>query len=310
MTRQTTLHERPNQTIDHLPRHDWSEAMTTVSDFATEPHFINTLQQAGVDPTDHTTPEYAEALSLYAKDYQAAYGDSGLVDPATLEQITLIANTPHFIHAQNTITHLETKKRHTPKHRLPQHEYAEYLRAKKDAVEYNQQLSGYIYDHPEDTMSAIDSSLTDFALSHFPRHEQEIDWQITSTTRGARTEAVTRHLLDLFQVDYRAGTGEEDLRGADIILYYRGHAIKVDLKASLDKVAKVRGGYDELVKQQITYAVVHDYRDKGAGSIVIFPGFTDGELGDNCHFDGDIAQQKAIFLATQLERAAKEAVGS
>lgn len=301
MTKTSHTTEYPVENIEYASTSPWGGATEIVSNFQNEPLFIESLQNNHIDPLDRSTEGYANALSYYAQDYCTTRAEMLSSDESA--QILLLANAPYFIHVQKEMTSFEELRKHR---RLDDGEWHHFTKELKPlAVWYNQQLSDYMYVHPESKMSHINQALIEETLEHFPRKETTVEKQLTDTTRGARKEAVTRQLLDLTPVEYTPVTPEDDLRGGDIIIVYKGTRIKVDIKSSLDPIAKQRGGYDQLDKQGVTFALTHYKRDKH-GAIIIFPGFTEGELGDNCHLDLAIVHQRAMGLAVQLQRACVE----
>lgn len=279
----------------------WDNATKTVSNFQNEPLFIESLQNNHIDPLDKSTVNYANALSYYAQDYCNTHAETLSNDESA--QITLLASAPYFVHVQKEMSEYEEQRRHRRLDETDWHHFTKEL--KPLAVWYNQQLSEYIYAHPESKISDINQALIEETLDHFPRKETTVEKQLSDTTRGARKEAVARQLLDLTPIEYTPGTPEDDLRGGDIVIVYKGTRLKVDIKSSLDPIAKQRGGYDQLEKQGVTFALTHYKRDKH-GAIIIFPGFTEGELGDDCHLNPTIVHERAMGLAVQLQRACVE----
>lgn len=222
-------------------------------------------------------------------------------DGNTLEQLVLLANTPSYIHMQNDLDYFEHKGQ------LNAEEYQYVTETKKYVIWYNQHLTDYMYANPNEGFTSIKRPLLDLALRHFPKEVAFVEKSITETARGARTEAVTLQLLDLAGITYRRGDINDDMHGGDVVLEHKGKAIRLDIKSSLDAIAKIRGGYDEISSEQITYAI-----SKGRGghrendNIVLFPGFTDGVLGDKCRLSDSDALTRAGFIQTQITKAFRE----
>lgn len=220
----------------------------------------------------------------------------------------MAANAPYLGHVQKQLDRYEQQRKHR---RLSSAEWVEYSDILKPyAVWYNQLLSDHFYTHPETTFSDVNRVLIEQTLDHFPHHEQDIELSVLATTKGARKEAVTRQILDQTHINYVPGTPEDDLKGGDIIIEYNGKRIKVDIKSSLQAIADIRGGYDEIQKKHVMYAISRDKR-KGKNnkfnSIIIFPGFTDDDLGDRCYLAPELMETRADNLAVQLQRACIEA---
>jgi hypothetical protein len=293
--------EQLHSSIDRRPKSSLHESLATVQNFENEPLFIESLSNSGIDPQDKTSMEYANALSYYAQDYCDIYADSLSAKEAS--EVSLIANTPYMLHVSADLAHYENERKHR---RLDDTEWSYYKETLKPyAVWYNQKLSDYMYEHDDAKFSAITETLSDSAYDHFPHHEAAVESQVKVIARGARTEAVGRQLLDDTPIEHVPGTAEDDLRGGDMIITYKGERIKVDFKSSLDSIAKLRGGYDEITKNKLSYAITHNKNDKH-GAIVLFPGFTDQDLGDNCRLPEKIAEQRSMAIAIQLQRACNE----
>ncbi len=301
MSHTTINPEKPPKSIDFIASSSWKSANETIAAFAYEPLFMESLQNSGIDPLDRTSSEYANALSFYALDYCHTHAD--ILAPDEAAQITLIANAPYLSHVQRDLDHFEHERKHR---RLDNDEWS-YLNdtLKPYAVWYNQRLSDYIYTHPNSNLSEINQTLSDSTISHFPHKEHEVTEKLHAITKGARKEAITRQLLDRTPIEYVPATPEEDLHGGDLIILYNGKRIKVDVKSSLDAIARIRGGYDEIESKGLMYAITRDKRDT-YGSIVLFPGFTEAELGNNCRLPADGLDERAMMLAIQLQRACVE----
>lgn len=292
-------------TIERLATSEWQEAASIVNYFPEEPEFTKVLEAHDIDPRDKTNPDYMHALSLYAQDYLEARKIDEIISPSTQEHVLMLANTPYFLAVQQELNFYESERKHR---RLTDDEYTRYsTELKPYAVWYNHMTSDFIYSHPESRVSDINGTLLYMALPYFPQEEHEVIQHVSSTTRGARTEAVARMLLDKIDLPYRAGSASEDMKGGDILLDFRGRKIKIDLKSSPKPIARILGAdFDNFPEDQVAYAIVYDHRDNGAGSIVLYAGFTDEDLGDNCRLDPEILAMKSEALAEQIQKALSE----
>jgi hypothetical protein len=300
-------HETIRDSIDFITHTPWERAAQIVDVFHNEPLFIESLTQNGIDPHNKTTVEYANALSIYSQDYIETYGGDSLASDDVLKQITLISNTPYFLHIQKEMSHFEKEK----ESRWLSKDEIEYMRGFKPyMVWYNQQLSDYMYVHSDGKLSDINRALIEESLSNFPRETNMIEREVKQATRGARTESVARQLLDRTPFEHSAGTAEDDLRGGDLIVIRNGKRIKIDIKSSLSTIAKLRGGYHDIEKKHITYAISRDKRDHDASKhvIVLFPGFADSDLGNSLslNLSEKDTQSRADFMTKQLTLAFRE----
>jgi hypothetical protein len=300
--KQTTISP---ESIELKTRDVWENAADTVSHFSDEPLFLESVARLGQDPNDTTTPEYAQALADYAEDYCNVFKDETTEKEQI--QIRLLANVPGFLHAQKEISNYDQERKHR---RLDNTEWNRYKQYVRKAVKYNQQLSAYALNNPDDSFSDLNQSLFDQALLCFPQDARTIDQSITQATRGARTEAASQKLLDLTGINYTPGTVTDDMRGGDIIIHFNGQRIKVDIKSSLDKIARIRRGYDDIDNKYLFYGILKSPKDRNNSDrvIAIFPGIIDadfeGTLG--LRLDEESMQKRALNLAAQLQRAVIE----
>jgi hypothetical protein len=293
--------------LEKQPTSTWSQAEEIVADFQFDPNFIARLMKDGIAPSDLTSPQYADALSAYSESYLEANSIDQPENPNVSRQVTLIANAPLFVNSQKDLTHYETKR--IRERRLPSNEW-EHLQALKDyTVWFNQELSDYVYTHPNEKLSDINKALIKSALNNHPNDSELVEQSITDTTRGARTEAVTRQLLDVAGVPYDPGTAEQDRKGGDIIVHFQGHDIKVDIKSSLIAIADARGGYDAITEKHLMYAINKRPGEKVADHVVkLYPGFEDIDLGDSLGIkpDSQFSITRSQNIAIQLMKAVKE----
>jgi hypothetical protein len=305
---QTKSYETAQNTPETVTSPVWSEASRVVRGFTTDPVFIESLQQQGINPSDRTTVDYANALSLYAENYVSVYREDGTLEKKQADQITLLANAPYFLHVQKEVGFYEKKREVS--HYLSNDEWNYMKGFKPYMVWYNQQLSDYEYTNPDEKMSDLNRALITQSLPSFPRENQMVDKEIKQVTRGARTEAVSRQLLDLTEIEYSPGTIEDDLRGGDFIIIHKGHRIKVDVKSSLSSIAEIRHGYREIEEKSISYAISKNRRDKNSEQhvVVLYPGFEDKDMGDSfrLQFSDKGIQERAKNVDRQLHLAFQE----
>ncbi len=300
--------ERTLDSIEYRAPSGWMEASKVVRGFSTESTFLQTLANEGRQLSDRTTVEYANALSVYAEDYCNTYNQDESIEQSQADQIKLLANAPRFMHSKEEVSYYDNERR---KRRLTDEEWNYYQSFKPYMVWYNQLLSDYAYTNPQAKPSDVNRALIEQSIPSFPGQAEVVERGIKDATRGARTEAISRQLLDRTPVNYSPGTIEDDLRGGDLIVMHKGHRIKIDIKSSLSDVAAIRGGYDKIYKDHISYAISKKKRDhnvKDQHVVVVFPGFTDSDLGDSFSLnlqEKDI-QNRADFLAYQLKLAFRE----
>jgi hypothetical protein len=248
-----------------------------------------------------TSPEYADALSRYAEDYLTTQGE--LLDDTTAQKIRITANAPYAIHV-NTMIQAYNDQR-TAKGKLPEDQWQHYNDLKQYAVWYNQTISSYMYDHDDDSMGAISQATVDTALGHFAHDPHHAEATMKQVLRGARTEAAARHFLEDSHVPVRPATIEEDLRGADLVVTIANRAFSIDIKSSLDQLARSAGSYDFANTGNQLYYVEHAQGKRDA-KIMLFPAFTDADLGDALRLDPETTASRGNIVAVQLQRAINE----
>jgi len=308
MTQQAPYIEQIRDTTEYLAPPDWRQATKVVDTFLTDGDFIKRLEARRLDPTDITTTGYADTLSFYGEDYCTVNQLEGLLDQSQADQIKLLSNAPLFLHNLNEIAYCEKLRK---SYRFSQAEGHYYQGLKLYAVWYNQLLANYAYSNPGGTMSDLNTALVQQSATIFPGNEDVATCAVAMATRGARTEAVARHLFDLAGIEYTPGTLEEDLQGGDFIVMYKGHRVKVDIKSSLHQIAQLRGGYAQISREHINYAIKELACNQGRKRqfvVVLYGGFTDADLGDSLgmQLPQEAAQQHAESLAWQLRRALEE----
>ena len=284
----------------------WSSAENLVAGFQFEPDFIAQLMKADISPSDPTSREYVDALSLYSESFVAVHEVDQTISPDLAQQITLVANAPLYTTTQEDLMHYEQELK---QRRLTDDEWNYFQSLKGYVVWFNQQTSDYAYAHPDDRLSDVNKALIHSALNSHPRDAKMVEKHITDTTRGARTEAVTRQLLDVAGVPYTPGTAEQDRKGGDVIVHFRGNDIKIDIKSSLSDIAYVRGGYDEIQEKHLMYAINKRPGEKVADHVVkLYPGFEDKDIGDALGIkpDTDFATSRSQLIAIQLQKAVQE----
>lgn len=301
-TMKQTFHNQPHDVTETTRDSPWDSASQMVASFRNEPLFLTQLHEKHIDIADVASEEYMYTLSQYAHDFCTA--NESLLGEDESSKITLIADSPGVVSVQTKINQLEDERRHR---RLTDEEWS-YLNKdlKPFAIGFNQRLSDYITSHPNEKFSDINRALIEPSLSFYPKHEHLVESGLKAITKGARYEAVTRQVLAETPIDFRPATIDEDKRGGDIALTYNGQTVLVDIKASLDQIAKLRGGYDSMQNQSVTYAISPPRKAEKYGSIKLYPGFTHTELGDTCGLPSELLQEKAMFISVQLQRALNE----
>jgi hypothetical protein len=281
---------------EHIAPDSWDEVSRYVTSLTNEPDFISYVESRQLDKR---SIEHASVLADYADAVIDQQGE--LLDEKTATQIRLVANATYITHVSHRIDELRDHRGASK--RLSNEEWNELNQLKEQAVWYNQLLSNYMYNYSDESFSAITQATVDQVLEHMPRNDAATR-TMQAISGGARTEAATRHLLDDSHVPYRPATQEEDLKGADFILQHPKGEFPVDIKRSLDQLAQYNNGYD-FEEHKKLYAIDQHHKNK---RILLFPGFTDNQLGDNLRLNAEQTSAISILIGTQMMRAGNEIV--
>lgn len=287
-TEPTTPHYDSHLTTDQL---GWDATSHYVTSLANDPDFIERSEALG---GDKYSIEYADLLAQFAEEKVAQ--QEGLIEEKVATQIRLVANAPYMTQASILINDYNERRKSS---KLSRAEWDHLGQLKEQAVWYNQMLSNYLYENSDESFGSISQAISDQVIDH----SQDVgsSAQIADgVIRGARTEAATRHLLEAAGIPFRTATIKEDLRGADIILMLPTGEYDIDIKKSLDKLAASQGGYD-FTKSGEMFVIKQDRN--GKKKLLLFPGFTDTDLGDKLKLDEKTTNERKDIVAAQLMRA-------
>jgi len=302
----STALENNSNNHDSTVAASWNHALDIVLSFDGDNDFKQTLTDGNIDTNNKSTIDYANALSLYAQKYCDLNLLHNRIDQSIADQIKLLASVPFFLHVKYEISVYEYDKK---TRWLPEDEMARLRAFKPYAIWYNQLLSDFMYANPLGKLADLENILIKQALSYFPRQIDTIEHDIEQVTRGARTEAITRSLLDLTAVNYVPGTINDDLRGGDLIIEYNGKRVRLDIKSSLGPIVELRGGLDKS-SDDVSYAIHRIKRDlkKEDATIVLFPGFSDEDTNGlfSLQLPKYTIQKHADFIAKQIHLAFQE----
>ena len=290
----TKTYEPPITTTEteHPTTSTWDHTSHYVTSLTNEPNFITYVEEQGIK---QGSIDYADALSRYAD--ASLEQQEGLIDEQTATRIRLVANAPYITHASLEIN--ELRRRRMAGRRLPPDEWDRFNALKHQAVWYNQMLNDYMYEHDNESFSTIAQTITEQALDNLPSHTHQAATTMEGILRGARTEAATRHFFDDAEIPYRPATIEEDLRGADVILTMPDGEYAIDIKKSLDQLAENNGGYDFEENSRFYSIADHNGRKK----ILLFPGFTESDLGNSLRLSPETTDQRKDKIRAQLSMA-------
>ena len=196
--------------------------------------------------------------------------------------LQLLGSLPNFIETQH---HLDTLRAQR------QTRSNEFREAKVRVIQFNHHLREVVDTNPNESVSAIARFATEATLALVsPREAAYVNQQVTSALEGMRheiaLEGVLYHIKGVEEV--RNATTEEELKGVDIVVNYKGMSMDLDVKAS-QKSAQ------EKAVNQLSH---------GNPAIPIWSGFNRSDFGDKLRItDQEMNQEIAGDVENILEEA-------
>lgn len=278
----------PQTELETTTETSWDTASSYVAALADHENFIDYTLQHGLEPE---TLEYADAFSNFTEYHIESTNLAEVMSEKEVTQISLLGATPYAALANEQLTTTDS--------------YDEKRALKDKLVWYNQTLSEYMHTYPEESFSELHQVIIETAIDNT---SHDMDTSVTSTMNGillgARTEAATRTMFDEYGIPNRPATTEEDLRGADIFVSNpNGSEYPIDIKHSLDQLAKSSNGYDFASEKKMY--VIKSFKN-GEKRILLFPGFVDSDLGDTLTLDDETLASRKNDILGQIVRAAAE----
>lgn len=279
----------------------WEHSATFVRELNYDKQFITYALERGIDPNDQYNPDYADALRDFTESILDTHDD--MFEDTTKQEIRMIAGIVPIARASQTIDHYS--KRRDEGKRLPDDDWRLYNDLKRRTVEYNQIANTYMYDNPEQSYSSLSEAVIGSMADYVPAHDIDaLTKKAANTLRGARIEAAAHHLFDAmsqqFDITVRSGTVREDLRGADLVVETQGHTIHIDIKASLDQLARDAKGYN-FEKEKKAYYICPE-KPGEPRKVLLFPGLTDKNLGDSMKLSEKVTNERLLPMALQLQK--------
>lgn len=282
---ETLKHKNPETSELISPETSLRDASTRIAELGFDHDFQRFLADKRI-PIDTEDPDvYWGAV--------AQYTDKLLTDPSLSplerDSLAVVASLPL------ALTHSYYLERHAD-----QLQPAQRRAAKETASTYNSLLKHYVTTYPQES-DALQHSLQSAVLETMGADADEFT-RFTGQHLGARLRGVKHEIgfskiLDQLGLPYREASLQEDLKGKDLIITYRGRNVGVDVKASLDQVdGKNRGSNGTPV------AV------KPGGDIVIFSMLRDADFKGSFEPDPARVAEIAPAAGAILQRALNQAL--
>ena len=163
--------------------------------------------------------------------------DEEQLSPLERDSLAVAANLPHALLNQYYLDHYQDSM-----------DYRQKRAAKETVCGYNGLLKHYVTAYPQ-PVDRLHQSLLGVTLETIGTDSADFTAHAEKTLRdvfkGIKHEIGFAQILDTFPEDvisYREASVDEDLKGKDLIVRYKGREIGVDVKASLSEVdVKNRG---------------------------------------------------------------------
>jgi hypothetical protein len=258
-----------------------------VGELEREPAFQRFLIEHGIDSNDRE--EYWRAVASYAD--QLVDGNEALseVERASL---ALAANLPTVLISSY---HLKHNQASLDKQAL--------RTAKATACSYNNLLKHYVLAHPQ-PVDQLHQSLLGVTLQTIGNDYTEMttyaETYLNVTFKGIKHEIGFSQILDTFPkevVNYREATVEEDLKGQDVVITFNGHAIGVDVKASLSEIENKNNGSSRTPIAR-----------KSDGDLVMWSMLQDEDFGNSFTASPEKIAERAVAAGGFLQHALLESI--
>lgn len=268
---------------------DFQLAVEYLENLTTSPSFSAYLQESGVDITVTQSDEYLKKIHDFSKLFLADISPDQIDSSHKL--LELAALTPYAAR-QSQLLSLNDSERILSK--------KEVGAAKDTTIEFGTLMADYMAINPDVSIDDLSDTLTRINSEYTEDDPAHVHPLIYSKVRGARIEYIFEDLMkDQDILHIRRGTVEEDRRGIDFVATTeQGEAMFIDVKASMEEIAKNNGGYSDENK---IYSVGRQNR------VFLFPAVGDGFFIDGtCRLEEDLRAPITMQLLGSLYKASQE----
>jgi hypothetical protein len=260
-------------------------AATRIAELGFDPSFQQLLAEKNI-PLDTDNPDaYWGAVAEHVDQLVA---DPSL-DPLERDSLATVAYLPlaltHSYYLERHMDQLDPRQKRT---------------AKETASSYNSLLRHFVTTYPQSSdglLHALQGATLEIMGADADEFTRFAEQHLAARLRGVKHEIGFGRILDSLGVAHRDATLDEDLKGKDLIISYRGRDIGVDVKASLDQVdAKNRGSNGT--------PVAH----KPGGDLIIFSMLRDADFDGTFEPNPKRVADIGPAAGAILQRALNEAV--
>jgi hypothetical protein len=288
----------------------WDDTVNYFTSILTDTDFLSYCSQERIDTETPQSAAFAQGLASYIENLCEVHRADGTMSDSLATRLLILGEFPRYIHQEAALAELKrTKFRDMTRAQRQQKNESLY-----GVIEYNQLMSEHLYANPRENIIEIGAMTASATGLITPGEVSQTASRHIIALKGARVEAVSRHVLDALvemapdgMFSYRTATPEEDAQGADVITIFDGKQLSVDFKASLDGVeSEVDGTFREHTAGK-DFAI-KSWRHDNITVVTarLNPDFTDADLGDTCQLPQDILTRAKLHMMTQLVGAYAE----
>lgn len=259
-----------------------AEQADTISDLSSSRDVQLRAAQYGIDKR-HNPSQYWGIVADIGEEQSSQLYEAGKLSAKAALARQIITRTPEMFCLQEQMT----------AHSFPSGDA--FRLAKERLSYYNSLIRSLAVSDESLKANDIARSILVSAGSTLHTPQERLIPTAQQIIRGAQHEIGFAKILSHTSLTYREATLEEDLKGSDLVLINGDDEIGFDVKASLDKVAATRGGYED----------VQPFVRKRDGSIVGYSCLQDADFKGYMNIPDDIAQQRAVYVESALTNLLK-----
>ncbi len=319
MSIQTQKRTAPqSQTHDVAPALEqtdtWDNTVDYFTGVLTDTDFLSYCSREHINTTQPQSEIFAYGLASYLENLCEVRRADGTMSDELASRLLILGEFPRFVHQETRLANLP-KARYRDLTQLQRQQKNEAL---SGVIEYNQLISEHLYANPDENIIEIAAMTASATGLITPGELARTASQHITALKGARVEAVCRHLLDELvkmapedMFSYRPATPQEDAQGADAITTFEGKRLNVDFKASLDSLEYEADGTFKPHTAGKDYVIKSwQHGDVTHTSVRLNPDFSDADLGDTCRLSPEILTRAKLHMMNQLMAAYAEVYSS
>ncbi|MBC7764812.1 hypothetical protein H7Y29_03790, partial [Microbacteriaceae bacterium] len=189
----TTVRPRTHETSLTPERSDtWDNTVNYFTSIISDTDFLSYCSQENIDTSDQHTPKFADGLATYIEDLCEVHRKDGTMDEKLASRLLILGEFPRHIHQESALAVLKRTRysNMTPDQRQQKETLLDGV------IEYNQLMSEHLYANPDESIIEIGAMTASATGLITPGELSQTASQHIIALKGARVEAVSRHVLD------------------------------------------------------------------------------------------------------------------